>query len=135
MIPLTFLFPRRKFKARLWNHFLRFYNFTMCFYNPLTAKNEISLPKDLTFLWTWILRWVPKSSATHASLCITLSLFIAHGNMEAHHVRGVETLWWPNETKYFGKNCHVPYSLGYILHEDFRSNVSWSMLLASSLST
>ena len=42
------------------------------FLNPLTAKNEISIPENLTFLWTWILGWVPRSSATHTSLCNTL---------------------------------------------------------------
>ena len=42
-------------------------------FNPLTAKNEISLPENMTFLWTWILRWLPRSAATHASLCNTLS--------------------------------------------------------------
>ena len=41
--------------------------------NPLTANDEISRHENLTFLWTWTLRWVPRSFATHASLCNTLS--------------------------------------------------------------
>ena len=41
-------------------------------FNPLTAKNEISLPENLTFLRTWILRWIPRSAATYAFLCNTL---------------------------------------------------------------
>ena len=32
--------------------------------NPLTANDEISRHENLTFLWTWILRWVPRSFAT-----------------------------------------------------------------------
>ena len=40
--------------------------------NPLTTNDELSRHKNLTFLWTWILRWVPRSFATHASLCNTL---------------------------------------------------------------
>ena len=43
-----------------------------CYLNLLTAKYEISHLENLIFSWTWILRWVPKSSATHAS-CNTLS--------------------------------------------------------------
>ena len=42
-------------------------------FNPFTANDELSCHENLTFLWTWILRWVPKSFATHASLCNTLS--------------------------------------------------------------
>ena len=42
-------------------------------FNPLTANDEISRLENSTFLWTWILRWVPWSFATHASLCNTLS--------------------------------------------------------------
>ena len=42
-------------------------------FNPLTANDELSRHENLTFLWTWILRWVPRSFATHASLCNTLS--------------------------------------------------------------
>ena len=41
--------------------------------NPLTANDELSRHENLTFLWTWILRWVPRSFATHASLCNALS--------------------------------------------------------------
>ena len=41
--------------------------------NPLTAKDEISLRENLSFLWTWILRWVPKSVVTNASLYNILS--------------------------------------------------------------
>ena len=41
--------------------------------NPLTANDELSRHENLTFLWTWILRWVPRSFATHASLCNVLS--------------------------------------------------------------
>ena len=41
--------------------------------NPLTANGELSRHENLTFLWTWILRWVPRSFATHASLSKTLS--------------------------------------------------------------
>ena len=41
--------------------------------NPLTAKDRISSPLNLTILWSWILRWVPGSVSTHAPLCNTLS--------------------------------------------------------------
>ena len=40
--------------------------------NPLTAKDEISRPENLTFLCSWILRWVPRSTVTDAPLCNTL---------------------------------------------------------------
>ena len=30
-------------------------------------KDELSRSECLTFLWSWILRWVPKSVATQAS--------------------------------------------------------------------
>ena len=43
------------------------------FIYPLCANGELSYHENLTFLWTWILRWVPRSFATHASLCNTLS--------------------------------------------------------------
>ena len=42
-------------------------------FNPLTANDELSRHENLTFLWTWILRWVPRRFATYASLCNTLS--------------------------------------------------------------
>ena len=42
-------------------------------FNPLTANDELSRHENLTFLWTWILRWVPRSFATNASLCNALS--------------------------------------------------------------
>ena len=42
-------------------------------FNPLTANDELSHHGNLIFLWTWILRWVPRSFATHASLCNALS--------------------------------------------------------------
>ena len=41
--------------------------------NPLSPNGELSRHENLTFLWTWILRWVPRSFATHATLCNTLS--------------------------------------------------------------
>ena len=41
-------------------------------FNPY-ANDELSRLENLIFLWTWILRWVPKSFATHPSLCNTLS--------------------------------------------------------------
>ena len=40
--------------------------------NPLTANEELSRHENLTFLWNWTLRWVPRSFATHNSLCNTL---------------------------------------------------------------
>ena len=51
------------------------------FVNPLTANDELSRHaneelsrhENLTFLWTWILSWVPRSFATHVFLCNTLS--------------------------------------------------------------
>ena len=43
------------------------------FVNPLTTNDELSRHENLTFLWTWTLRWVPRSFATNASLCNTLS--------------------------------------------------------------
>ena len=42
-------------------------------FNPLTANDELSRHENLTFFWTWILRWVPRSFATLASLCNALS--------------------------------------------------------------
>ena len=51
----------------------RYKRLNVFFFNPLTANNEISRLENLTFLWTWILRWVPRSFVTHASLCNTLS--------------------------------------------------------------
>ena len=42
-------------------------------FNPLTANDKLSRHEDLTFLWTWILRWDTRSFATIASLCNTLS--------------------------------------------------------------
>ena len=51
-------------------------------FNPLTANDELSRLENLTFLWTWILRWVPRSFATHASLCNTLSVSYTH--LRAH---------------------------------------------------
>ena len=42
-------------------------------FNPLSVNGELSRHENLTFFWTWILRWVPRSFATHASLCNTLS--------------------------------------------------------------
>ena len=41
--------------------------------NPLSANGELSRHENLTLLWTWILRQVPRSFATHASLCNNLS--------------------------------------------------------------
>ena len=35
----------------------------------LTTKDEISRPGNLTFLWSWILRWVPRPMF----YCVTLS--------------------------------------------------------------
>ena len=43
------------------------------FLNLLSANGKLSYHENLTFLWTWILKWVPRSFATHASLCNTLS--------------------------------------------------------------
>ena len=40
--------------------------------NPLTTNDGLLRHENLTFLWTWTLRWVPRSFATHASLCNTL---------------------------------------------------------------
>ena len=42
-------------------------------FKPLAANDELSRLENLTLLWTWILKWVPRSFATHASLCNTLS--------------------------------------------------------------
>ena len=47
-------------------------HFNVITINPLTAKDELSCLENLTFLWTWILRWAPRSFATHAYLCNTL---------------------------------------------------------------
>ena len=50
------------------------YNTAVYIYiNRLTANAELSRHENLTFLCTWTLRWVPRSFATHASLCNTLS--------------------------------------------------------------
>ena len=43
------------------------------FFNPLTANDELSRYENLNFLWTWILRWVPRNFATHTSLSNTVS--------------------------------------------------------------
>ena len=39
--------------------------------DPLTAKDEISRPGNATFLWYWLLKWIPWF-ANHAPLCNTL---------------------------------------------------------------
>ena len=57
---------------KVWKFWLFFKIFIFLF-NPLTANDELSRHENLTFLWTWILRWVPRSFATHASLCNALS--------------------------------------------------------------
>ena len=49
-----------------------FKEFTFLF-DPLTTNDELSRHENLTFLWTWTQRWVPRSFATHASLCNNLS--------------------------------------------------------------
>ena len=36
------------------------------------GKNSSMEFINLTFLWTWTMRWVPRSFVTHASLCNTL---------------------------------------------------------------
>ena len=56
----------------LINHKKRIYVLDSMSFNPY-ANDELSRLENLTFLWTWILRWVPKSFATHPSLCNTLS--------------------------------------------------------------
>ena len=38
--------------------------------NPLTAKDEISHPENLTFLWSWILMWLGASRPM--LFCVTL---------------------------------------------------------------
>ena len=40
--------------------------------NLLSGNGKLSYHENLTFLWTWILKWVPRNFATHASLCNTL---------------------------------------------------------------
>ena len=40
--------------------------------NPLTTNDGLLRHENLTILWSWTLRWVPRSFATHASLCNTL---------------------------------------------------------------
>ena len=55
---------QRSYKSDLFSQF---------FFHPLSANGELSRHENSTFLWTWILRWVPRSSATYASLCNTLS--------------------------------------------------------------
>ena len=43
-------------------------------YRPLNCqRRDISSWKIDFFLWSLILRWIPRSTATHASLCNTLS--------------------------------------------------------------
>ena len=56
---------------KVWKLWL-FFTIFIFLYNPLTANDELSRHENLTFLWTWTLRWVPRSFATHASLCNTL---------------------------------------------------------------
>ena len=71
--------------------------FPFCFFNPLTANDELSRHENLTFLWTWTLRWVPRSFATDASLCNTLSsnkLFLKTGKILA-----LKGLNYPKEWK------------------------------------
>ena len=48
-------------------------NYSGNYINPLSANGNLSRHENLTFLWTLILRWVPRSVATHASLWNTLS--------------------------------------------------------------
>ena len=57
---------------KVWKLWL-FFTILIFFLNPLTANDELSRLENLTFLWIWILRWVPRSFATHASLSNTLS--------------------------------------------------------------
>ena len=42
--------------------------------NPLTAKDELSRHANLTFLWSWTSRRVPRRVATHAPFVILYHL-------------------------------------------------------------
>ena len=48
-----------------------YHNFNILF-TPLATNDGLLRHENLTFLWTWTLRWVPRIFATHASLCNTL---------------------------------------------------------------
>ena len=56
---------------KVWKLWL-FFTILMFLFNPLTTNDGLLRHENLTFLWTWTLRWVPRSFATHASLCNTL---------------------------------------------------------------
>ena len=51
------------------------YTFFIFLFNSLTANDELSRLENLTFLCTWIMRYLKdtKSFTTHACLCNTLS--------------------------------------------------------------
>ena len=59
--------------------------------NPLSANGKLSRHENLTFLKAWILRWLPRSFATHASLCNTLSsnkLYNVQKQWKSFHLKG-----------------------------------------------
>ena len=58
--------------------------------NTLTANGELSRHGNLNFLWTWTLRWVTRSFATHASLCNTLPTNkLCQETVKIHAVKGL----------------------------------------------
>ena len=63
-------------------------------FNPLmSARDEISGLENLTFLWSWILRWVPRNAVTHAPLCYTLSSNKQSKNSENPGSLGQGWIW------------------------------------------
>ena len=53
-----------------------FFTIFIFLFNDLTANDEISRHENLTLLWTWTLKWVPRSFTTHVPLYITLGPLI-----------------------------------------------------------
>ena len=52
--------------------FWLFFTILIFLFTPLTTNVRLLHHENLTFIWTWTLRWVPRIFTTHASLCNTL---------------------------------------------------------------
>ena len=59
-------------KSNLKSKLKLFFTILIFLFNPLTTYDGLLRHENLTFLWTWTLRWVPRSFAIYASLCNTL---------------------------------------------------------------
>ena len=49
-----------------------FFTILIFLFNPLTTNDGLLRYENMTFLWTWTQRWVPRSFATHVSFCNSL---------------------------------------------------------------